>query len=531
MTLLDVTNFYIGANVLLMLAAAALVAIGAISSRLRHPVSYRHQLILGRLLMFAAVTLPLLNSLHDQSDFLPQTAQIWSAPSMQVLSPAAPTQHTAISLATGSSPLPITAASWAALTLLLGGFILMLARLASDARLTARIVTNASMVRRHGRLRILASDAIAVPFSCWVPGRYFIVIPSTLASHPNSLATAIRHEGQHHRHLDTQLVHVQQLLKALFLLNPATHVLARRLLELQEFACDAAVNGRIDADADEYCHCLLQVAETAKRHRSALVRVSMLDSSSSILKRRVEAILQRPTQHARPSLVALAGLIATTAMTVTAYAFTPTIHDRRISLEQAEQMAAVARADSAIPIEINERVLTQLNQLLATPDGRASVQASLTRMREYESFLTQQLHDRNLPRELLAVPLVESGYRNRAPDGNSRHGAGLWMFIAPTARNFGLIVNETKDDRLDVAAETRAALTLFTDLYAQFGSWHLALLSYNAGHAKVEQGLRDTHSRDAWQLISQGYENDPDYLPRVMATILILKNPTIVDRL
>ncbi|MFT3733420.1 MAG: transglycosylase SLT domain-containing protein [Hyphomicrobium sp.] len=126
--------------------------------------------------------------------------------------------------------------------------------------------------------------------------------------------------------------------------------------------------------------------------------------------------------------------------------------------------------------------------------------------------------------------LVEAGYRNRPQDGNSNHGAGLWMFIEPIARNFGLRVDAERDERLDVAAETDAAIRLFSALYRQFHDWGLALL-------RLQRRRRSGAARDApdgacayvWSLIAQGKENDAGYVARVMAAILILENPSVLD--
>jgi hypothetical protein len=41
--------------------------------------------------------------------------------------------------------------------------------------------------------------------------------------------------------------------------------------------------------------------------------------------------------------------------------------------------------------------------------------------------------------------------------------------------------------------------------------------------------MRATASRDAWQLIAAGYENDPEYLARVTAAMLILSNRSVLD--
>jgi soluble lytic murein transglycosylase-like protein len=99
------------------------------------------------------------------------------------------------------------------------------------------------------------------------------------------------------------------------------------------------------------------------------------------------------------------------------------------------------------------------------------------------------------------------------------------MFIPPTARRYGLDVSTERDERLDVAAETRAAARIFTDLRGHFDNWPLALMAYNAGVSKVAGGIEATGSRDAWELSKAGFGNDPDYVSKIMAAALILANP------
>jgi hypothetical protein len=60
-------------------------------------------------------------------------------------------------------------------------------------------------------------------------------------------------------------------------------------------------------------------------------------------------------------------------------------------------------------------------------------------------------------------------------------------------------------------------------------SEELALLSYNDGTPSVDAAIRKTGSHDAWRLVQEGIENDPEYLARVMAAVLIIKNPHILN--
>jgi membrane-bound lytic murein transglycosylase D len=148
-------------------------------------------------------------------------------------------------------------------------------------------------------------------------------------------------------------------------------------------------------------------------------------------------------------------------------------------------------------------------------------------MHNYEPSLLSELKRYELPPELLMVPLVESGYRNLPARRGA--GAGLWMFIGPTARHYGLEVSTKRDERLDVSAETRAAMEMFSDLQRRFGNWPLALMAYNSGASQVEAGMKATHTQDAWTLYNAGYGNDPDYLARATAVMLILDHPRLLD--
>lgn len=529
MAALTPLNMYICANVLLVLAAVVLNGVRVVSPLLPHPVSYRHQLRLGQATTLAALLLPLVGSVADRSSFLPRTAQVWSAPTTRS---GALAEHTDQLIAFGSSggSISLNVASQAATLVFAAGLLFVVARLARDAVATRRIIADAQTIRHHRSARLLSSDRICVPFSFWLPARYYVVVPSALVLRAEDLRIAIRHELQHHRQQDTKLVYLHQLLKAVFFWNPAVHHIDNQIRELQEFACDEALGAQRSIPTQSYCQCLLRVAEAATRQQRTRLHASLIGGGArKLLKRRIEAVLERPTTYLSRALVLGTGAAVLTLMATTALAFASTVHDRRISADEAERMAAIAREGSAFPVAVNSAVVRELNRLLSTPDGRAYLQASLARMRGYEAFISEQLARHRMPLELLAVPLVEAGYRNEPQGPDPRHGAGLWMFIAPMARRSGLTVDAQRDDRLDVAAETGAAIRLFSELYRQFGDWGLALLAYNAGNEHVERAITRTGSRDVWTLIAHGHENDPGYVPRVMAAILILENPSVLD--
>lgn len=525
---LTLANLYVCANLLLAAAAASLAGIRALSATLPRPLTYRHLLAIGRALVVAALLLPPLTMWNGTADLSPLKAQVWSAPSMHASAVTIPeAARIAFELDSRNVSIPLNAAAAATLALLLTGSLVTLVPLVSEARATVRAVRRAHVLRRIGRMRVLVSDHEQVPFAVWIPWRSFIVLPAALLLHPADLRLALRHEAQHHRQGDTRYLYAALLGRALFGLNPAAHWLARQLLELQEFACDEALAEREAHHALPYCACLLRVAEAALPRREAALRSFMARNGVFALARRVEAVLHRPARPLRAPVAVSISLLAVVLLTALSAAIATPVHDRRLSRAEVVRLANAAQRSSAIPLEVNDAVVRQINLLLGTPDGRAFLHSSMERMHHYEPGILAALTRAGLPGELVVVPLVESGYRNWAP--RSSPGAGLWMFIAPTARHYGLEVSSARDERLDGPAETRAAMRMLSDLQRHFHNWPLTLMAYNSGAAQVEAGIHTTHSRDAWTLYRAGYGNDPDYLARTVAMILILANPRLPD--
>ena len=92
------------------------------------------------------------------------------------------------------------------------------------------------------------------------------------------------------------------------------------------------------------------------------------------------------------------------------------------------------------------------------------------------------LRQHQVPAELAALPLVESTFN---PAAYSKAGAaGLWQFIRSTGKQYSLI-SRKRDDRRDPVRATEAAARLLRDNYQALGSWPLAIVAYNHGHAGI----------------------------------------------
>ncbi|WP_353849472.1 transglycosylase SLT domain-containing protein [Xanthomonas oryzae] len=104
-------------------------------------------------------------------------------------------------------------------------------------------------------------------------------------------------------------------------------------------------------------------------------------------------------------------------------------------------------------------------------------------------YVVDELRKADMPTEFALIPFVESGYRPGARNGSGP--AGLWQFIATTARNHQVPVGAQYDGRLSAVDSTTAAVRYLKTLYGMFdGDWRLALMAYNAGEYRVLQAMR-----------------------------------------
>ncbi len=111
-------------------------------------------------------------------------------------------------------------------------------------------------------------------------------------------------------------------------------------------------------------------------------------------------------------------------------------------------------------------------------------------------YVVEALRSAHLPTEYALIPFVESGYR---PGARSASGpAGLWQFIAVTARNHDIPVRSGYDGRLSPVDATRAAVRYLKTLHGMFaGDWRLAVMAFNAGEYRVLGALKRHDQRAA----------------------------------
>jgi hypothetical protein len=139
---------------------------------------------------------------------------------------------------------------------------------------------------------------------------------------------------------------------------------------------------------------------------------------------------------------------------------------------------------------------------LSTERGRFSMTGLLARGEKLLPELKRIVAETGAPRGLALVAAIESGFRL---DARGRRGErGLWQLKPERARQLGLVVTTTRDDRIDPTLATRAAARHLLALRERYDDWALALAAYSAGDGRVDGALRGRHGTTFWELADQG---------------------------
>lgn len=313
----EMLRVYVATNLCL---AGSLLALVAARRKAVALASHRDWLFLGKLLLLASLTLPAAATLAPSH---------WLR-SMTWLTPAHTTRAGRFLGADSAPGIPRSAAgaapratepavgkaapsgsSWLSWEPALAlGALLMALRLTWALGRLGSLLRGASPLRRIGRVRVLVSDETSIPFATAVGFHASVVLPVDILGSRRDATLAIRHELQHHRQGDTRWVLALEALKIACFANPAAYLWARKMAELQEFACDEALVESPRVGRLDYGHCLLRVAEaTLPRHPALLATAGMSNSRSlgkSFLKRRILMITTPKSPSSRKYFLGIA---------------------------------------------------------------------------------------------------------------------------------------------------------------------------------------------------------------------------------
>lgn len=160
-------------------------------------------------------------------------------------------------------------------------------------------------------------------------------------------------------------------------------------------------------------------------------------------------------------------------------------------------------------------------EMLAMIYMHSSTSQLLKRANRMFPLIDPILKQMGIPEDMRYLAVIESSLNIRAI--SPAKAAGLWQMMPFTARQYGLEVGDTIDERYHPELSTVAACKLLKDLYSQFGNWSTVAAAYNIGPTRISTELKNQGvktSLDLWLV-----EETSRYVFRILAAKELFINP------
>ncbi len=129
---------------------------------------------------------------------------------------------------------------------------------------------------------------------------------------------------------------------------------------------------------------------------------------------------------------------------------------------------------------------------------RSAMGILISRARKWFPVIEKILKKNGIPDDFKFLALAESRLTNSY---SPRSAAGFWQFIPSTAINYGLEVDSSIDERLDVFKSTEAACRFLMEARKRLGNWTLAAAAFNAGIGGLEQARERQPKKNYYNLL------------------------------
>lgn len=186
------------------------------------------------------------------------------------------------------------------------------------------------------------------------------------------------------------------------------------------------------------------------------------------------------------------------------------------SWDEATMGHRLAVLDATTPFDLtyNRVVQSYIDLYVSRKRDMSSRMLGLAEL--YFPVFEQALDRHGIPLEMKYLAVVESALN---PAARSRAGAvGLWQFMLPTGKMFGLHADSYIDERHDVYKSTEAACRYLKYLYNLYDDWEMAMAAYNCGPGNVNKAIRRSGGKkDYWAIYDHLPRETRGYVPAFIA--------------
>jgi membrane-bound lytic murein transglycosylase D len=180
----------------------------------------------------------------------------------------------------------------------------------------------------------------------------------------------------------------------------------------------------------------------------------------------------------------------------------------------------LALLESEVPLDYNEYVRPYID--LYSIRRRKLTSKVMAWSKYYFPQFEEALDRENMPMELKYLAVIESALN---PNATSPVGAaGMWQFMAPTGRMYGLKTTNYYDERRDVQKSTDAAIKYLRNSYRIYGDWLLVIASYNCGPGNVNKAIRKAGGvKNFWAVQQYLPRETRGYVPAFIAATYVME--------
>jgi membrane-bound lytic murein transglycosylase D len=155
--------------------------------------------------------------------------------------------------------------------------------------------------------------------------------------------------------------------------------------------------------------------------------------------------------------------------------------------------------------------------------GRATMETGLRRSGQFVPKARDIFRKVGVPEDIVWLGQVESAWRQQARSWAA--ASGLWQFIPGTGSRFGLRQTAYVDERNGFEKPTEASARYLKWLHDRYGNWELAMAAYNTGEGNIDRAIARAGVKDFWAIYPYIAQETRNYVPNILAVILIAKNP------
>ncbi len=184
--------------------------------------------------------------------------------------------------------------------------------------------------------------------------------------------------------------------------------------------------------------------------------------------------------------------------------------------------SSVTICDEEIDLDREDMYERFDRELTSMAYSHGTTLAILKRANRYFPVMAPILKEEGVPLDMLYLACIESSLHPRARSGAG--AAGFWQIMPATAREQGLVVNDSVDQRYDLELSTRAACRILKAAYKRYGDWGSAAASYNGGMGRISRELAAQQAETAYDLYLT--EETSRYMFRLLAMKAVMDNPS-----